>query len=160
VLIHREVSVLEIDPVELLGDLDGLVELTTGLVQLAEQVVAAAFLVEVLRIVNHVQLNRNHGQFGLELSLLLSLSDHAGATSETHVAKAHLGHIEALCLDTHLRHVLPNCVVLDIAHAVVGLVHVTDSQVEREVHNGLFSTVIDILESKEVLHWPSQNYHV
>lgn len=54
VLGHREVSILEIDPVELLRDLDGLVELTARLVELAEQVVTAAFLVELLCIVNHV----------------------------------------------------------------------------------------------------------
>mmetsp|Transcript_22979 Transcript_22979/g.22332 ORF Transcript_22979/g.22332 Transcript_22979/m.22332 type:complete len:395 (-) Transcript_22979:1471-2655(-) len=157
---HGEMGVLQVDPVVLLRHLDRLIPLPTGHMQLAQQVVPPALLVELLGIVYHVQLDGHHGQLGLQLVLHVSLPHHSGTPSETHIPQTDLRHVQTLGLHTHLRHVLPDVVVLDVPHAVVGLVHVPHRQVERKVHDRLLRHLIHILQPQKVLHRPPQNYHV
>lgn len=48
---------------------------------------------------------------------------------------------------------------MDVAYAIVGLVHVSDRQEVREVHDGIFNRLFDVLEPDEVLHRLAQDYH-
>mmetsp|Transcript_26256 Transcript_26256/g.40082 ORF Transcript_26256/g.40082 Transcript_26256/m.40082 type:complete len:318 (+) Transcript_26256:1323-2276(+) len=154
------VGVFEVDSVVLLSYLDGLIPFTTSLMQLAQKVVSSALSVEFLGIIDHVQLDCNHSDTGLGFLLLLCFASSLSSPDEAHVTEADLGDIESLGLDAHLCHVLPDCVVLDVTHAVVGLVHVADGEEEAEVHDGSLDVITHGLKSDEVLHGLAKDDHV
>mmetsp|Transcript_35041 Transcript_35041/g.46113 ORF Transcript_35041/g.46113 Transcript_35041/m.46113 type:complete len:357 (+) Transcript_35041:1791-2861(+) len=159
VLCHLEVSVLQVNPVVLLGNFDSLVPLTAAHVELDEQVIPAALTVELLGVVDHIQLDRHHCQACFDLFLALSLSSRFCTASESHVAEANHSDIETLGLDAHLGHVLPHGVVMNVAHAVVGLVHVADGEEVREVHDRILDRLVHVLKTHEILHGLAQDNH-
>lgn len=127
VLCHLEVCILEVDTVIFLSDFDSLVPLTAGHVKFDEEVVPSTLFIEFFSIVNHVELNSNHGKSSFNFLLTFSLTCGFCTTSKTHVSKAHHCDVQSFSLDTHLCHVLPYCVVMDISNTIVGLVHVAYS---------------------------------
>lgn len=80
------VRVLEVDTVVLGGYCDRLVPLTARLVKLAEEVVAAALLVQLFSVIKHIKLDRHHSKSRFQFLFILSLSGCFGSSSKSHVA--------------------------------------------------------------------------
>ena len=64
----------------------------------------------VLGIINHIELDSNHSDSSLWLFLFFSFSCSLCTSGKSHVSKTHLSDIKSLGLDTHLSHILPNCI--------------------------------------------------
>ena len=93
----------------------------------------------------------HHCQLGLDLGLLLGLSYASGASCKLHVAYANLGHIQALALDAHDGHLLPDSRVLDVFDAFVGLVEVAGGEVEAEVEDGVFDDLVVVVDLLKIV---------
>lgn len=159
VLCHLEVSILKVNTVVFLGNFDSLVPLTAGHVEFDEQVVPSTFFIEFFSIVNHVELNSNHGKSGFNFLFTFGLTCGFCTTSKAHVSKAHHCDVQSFSLDTHLSHVLPYCIVMDISDTVVCLVHVADSQEVREIHDSRLDRLLYVLKAHKVLHGLAKDNH-
>jgi hypothetical protein len=88
-----EIGVFQVDSVVVLRHFHRFLPIPTRLVHLVQQVKSAAGLVEFLGFRQHVQLDRDHGQFGLLFRFFFSFSDRFGASREPHVPDADLRHV-------------------------------------------------------------------
>lgn len=145
------VGVLEVDAVILFRYLDCLLDLGVTLADLAVHVKAAAVLIEAFGLIHHAQLDGHHSQLCLNFRFLLGLTDAASPPRELHVADAYFGHIEALALDAHDSHLLPDSRVLDILDTLVGLVEIARGEMERKVEDGVLDDLIVVVDALEVV---------
>jgi len=119
------VRILEVDPIIFGRHFNGLCKHGTGLVHFIEQVLPLALHQQLLGLVDHVQMNSNHGQMCLWFLLLgFCFTECLCPAQEAHVSQTHLQHGNASFLDAHLRHLLPNDSVVDQSDWLICFVQV------------------------------------
>ena len=116
------VVVFEVDSVMLLRDLNGFVDLSVALADLAEKVPSVVVFVQTFGLINHAQLNCHHCQLSLQFGFFLGLSDAPSPPGKFHVADTNLGHIKTFALDAHDGHFFPNGRVLNVFD--LSLIHI------------------------------------
>mmetsp|Transcript_2126 Transcript_2126/g.6135 ORF Transcript_2126/g.6135 Transcript_2126/m.6135 type:complete len:741 (-) Transcript_2126:416-2638(-) len=123
-------------------------------VELVQQVKALALSVQPVGIMVEPELHRNRRDPGFKFGLFLCKPHSCCPTCHAHIPEADLGNVNALRLDTHPGHILPDGGIFDELDGAVSLVHVLDRQIVAEVEQGLLCVFIHVLEPCEVVQDP------
>mmetsp|Transcript_12318 Transcript_12318/g.29495 ORF Transcript_12318/g.29495 Transcript_12318/m.29495 type:complete len:227 (-) Transcript_12318:1043-1723(-) len=109
------VSAAEVNAVLVRRDLQCLVELCACLVQLVEQVIPPALLIQTTRLINQTEMQRHDSQPRVDFRLL-TFPECRSSGGMSQLSEALGGHVEPLCLDAHLGHRQPHGAALHPLH--------------------------------------------
>jgi hypothetical protein len=79
-------SIFKVDPVILFSNFNRLIPFSTGLVEFTEKIISATLTIKLLSIIDHVELDSDHGDSSLRFLLLLSFSGGLSSSSKSHVS--------------------------------------------------------------------------